>query len=367
MDQNIDQTALVELVDQVAELSTALEAAVAEVEELKRVKAEQPVEGEQAEAEVKRVLNLAVKSANVETPLVKRGKIQVKAVDGGTKFGAAGDTVIADWNRQITDRIRLASELVSFFGHETAAAADYSKKISKGTHQFSWAGDYNSAPPVLVDVKATHGELTGSPAVKKSVAADSFFDAMSYLQETAMADAANLAALALLEGDGTNKPKGLTKHFSKTEGVKPLATRDVETFASVVSAGDDSLIDELRAMVTAVPKAYRGNCRWGMSTNDYQKIAALKDGEKRSLIQPDPSNALVMTLFGYEIVIDPVLEDNLVMFGDFAAGFKVVDLPSELDVVANPYRVPGHMVFDITLRVGAIVGSNDAIVGLFLA
>ncbi|MNG37882.1 hypothetical protein D3C84_1253680 [compost metagenome] len=51
------------------------------------------------------------------------------------------------------------------------------------------------------------------------------------------------------------------------------------------------------------------------------------------------------------------------MFGDFDAGFKILNVPQSIDVVANQYRIPGFMVYDITYRAAVIMGANDTLVG----
>lgn len=104
-----------------------------------------------------------------------------------------------------------------------------------------------------------------------------------------------------------------------------------------------------------------------MSQAAYEAIHDVKDAQGRGLMQPDPTNPLNMKIFGFDVVIDVTLTPTSpVMFGDFDAGFKIVNLPNTLDVVSNIYRVPGNMVYDITMRSAAIMGANDAIAGLML-
>lgn len=376
------EDALIEALDQVATLVEQNEIIVAaleeqeakskaledEVEEMKRRKAEGEDDEDKEEMEAKsarKAFKTAMKSFNGE--IIKGGKLKVKS-DAGTGFGAGGDTIVAEVAKFLTERIMKQSKLVSHFGTETAGGRDYSKKVTQGGTVASWEGEYDSTAAVLVDLKATSGTLTSSPRVDKNVAADSFFDAYEFLQRDALKRIAAQSALALLQGDGSNKPKGLVKHFDATaEGQKPVETRKVDVFHTSVLADIKDVESALRKLVLQVPEEYHGNSRWGMSQAAYEAIHDVKDAQGRGLMQPDPTNPLNMKIFGFDVVIDVTLKaDAPVMFGDFDAGFKVVNLPNTLDVVSNIYRVPGNMVYDITMRSAAIMGANDAIAGLML-
>ncbi|WP_330544413.1 phage major capsid protein [Aeromonas hydrophila] len=379
--ESIDEQALVEALEQVAQLVEQNETIVAaleeqeqkakaledEVEEMKRQKAESTDEDkEEVEAKsARKAFKTAMKSFSGE--IIKDGKLKVKS-DAGTGFGVGGDTIVAEVAKFLTERVMKQSKLVSYFGTETAGGRDYSKKVTQGGTVASWEGEYDSTTPVLVDLKATSGTLTASPRVDKNVAADSFFDAYGFLQGDALKRIAAQSALALLQGDGTNKPKGLIKHFDATaEGQKPVEERKVDVFHTSVLADMKDIESALRKLVLQVPEEYHGNARWGMSQAAYEAIHDVKDAQGRGLMQPDPTNPLNMKIFGFDVVIDVTLKaDAPVMFGDYDAGFKVVNLPNTLDIVSNIYRIPGNMVYDITMRSAAIMGANDAIAGLML-
>ncbi|MDX7833835.1 phage major capsid protein [Aeromonas caviae] len=367
-----------EMAGQIDELKAAKTAAEAELEESKSKQAEvvdaiEALKAKLAETnpeeteEVKSARAMFTKSMT-ETggEIIKAGKFQGTKANG-TAFGAAGDIIVTEFSKTIIQRILATSKLVSHFGQETGIA-DYKKKVAKGGTVASWEGEYTSTASVLVDIASTSGKLTCSPMVEKTVAADAFFDAYSFLETDAMKRISAQAAVAMLQGDGVKKPKGIVKHFDKVEGLKPVDTRDVETFSSVVATvADATLIDQLRDLVTRVPAEYHGNARWGMSREAFNTVYALKDADGRSYLQPDPQNPMNFLLHGFEIVLDVTLAaDAPIMFGDFDAGFKVLNVPQAIDLVANPFRVPGFMVYDITYRAGVIMGANDAIAGLFL-
>ena len=354
------------IVERAAEVISELEAKVqVQDEELKSLKEAKVENGETEEVKSARAhMKSAMKSVGGD--IIKGGKLQGTKANG-TGFGQAGDIIVTEFSKQITERILASSDLVQFFGQETGIL-DFKKKVSKGGTVASWDGEYTSTVPTLVDISATGGKLTASPMVEKTVAADAFFDAYSFLEQDAMKRIAAQAATSMLNGDGVKKPLGLVKHFDKVEGLKTLETRDVEQFPVLIAAAiDAALVDVLRSAVRTVPSAYYGNARWGMSVDAFQKIYALKDAEGRSYLQYDPSNSMAYKLMGFDIVVDVTLAaDAPIMFGDFDAGFKVLNVPQAIDLVANQYRIPGFMVYDITYRAAVIMGANDALVGVFL-
>lgn len=363
MQNSVSESAAI--VERAAEVIEELEAKVqAQDAELKALKEAKPEDTEQEEVKSARAhMKAAMKS---QGDIIKGGKLQGTKANG-TGFGQAGDIVVTEFSKQITERVLTTSSLIGYFGQENGIL-DYKKKVAKGGTIASWEGEYTSTTPTLVDVSSTGGKLTASPMVEKSVAADAFFDAYSFLEADAMKRIAAQAGTAMLNGDGVKKPLGLVKHFDAVEGLKPVDTRAVETFASVVATvADATLIDVLRNAVNTVPAEYHGNARWGMSSDAFNTVYALKDANGRSYLQPDPQNSMGYVLHGFPVVLDVTLAaDAPIMFGDFDAGFKVLNVPQAIDLVANQFRIPGFMVYDITYRAAVIMGANDALVGIFL-
>ncbi|MFM5231695.1 phage major capsid protein [Aeromonas media] len=344
--------------EELKSLKSTVEAQAGELDEVKRQKADPEDEAEKEVKSARKEFKTALKSAHGD--IIKGGKLQTKSA-----FGEAGDIVVTEFSKEITERVLAQSALVGHFGREQASTSAYKKKVAKGGTVASWDGEYASTVPVLVDVAATGGKLTCAPMVEKTVAADAFFDAYAFLQSDALKRVAAQGALALLQGDGVSKPLGLVNHFDLIEGANPVETRNVEIFATIqLGTISGNTIDELRNLVLNVPVEYHGNSRWGMSRSAFATVSELKDGMARGLLQPDPTNPLMFTLFGFPVVMDVTLADDApIMFGDFDAAFKVLNVPAELDVVANQYRIPGHQVYDITYRVNAIMGANDALIG----
>ena len=95
-----------------------------------------------------------------------------------------------------------------------------------------------------------------------------------------------------------------------------------------VSAPETLSIDFFRAVYLSLPSGYRAKAKWVMNSLAFAKIAEIKDGDGRSVLQPDPRIADSYTLLSFPVqVLDIVLtdEDNktVVMFGDFNAAYRM--------------------------------------------
>ena len=95
-----------------------------------------------------------------------------------------------------------------------------------------------------------------------------------------------------------------------------------------VSAPTTLTVDFFRAVYLSLPSGYRAKAKWVMNSLAFAKIAEIKDGDGRSVLQPDPRIADSYTLLGFPVqVLDIVLtdEDNktVVMFGDFNAAYRM--------------------------------------------
>ncbi len=87
-------------------------------------------------------------------------------------------------------------------------------------------------------------------------------------------------------------------------------------------------IDFFRAVYLTLPAGYRAKAKWVMNSLAFAKCAEVKDGDGRSLLQPNPREKDSYLLLGFPVEIyDSILtdEDNktVVMFGDFESAYRM--------------------------------------------
>lgn len=95
-----------------------------------------------------------------------------------------------------------------------------------------------------------------------------------------------------------------------------------------VSAPQTLSIDFFRAVYLSLQSGYRANAKWVMNSLAFAKIAEVKDGDGRSVLQPDPRQADSYVLLGFPVqVMDIILTDEenktVVMFGNFNAAYRM--------------------------------------------
>ncbi len=131
---------------------------------------------------------------------------------------------------------------------------------------------------------------------------------------------------AFAAGNGTTRPQGMASAAGVTQGV-------------AAAAGQTVTGDELKRVTFQVPAQFRrkANAVWLGHTSAEEKIALLKDGDGRYLLQPNTAVGEPDTLMGYRwYTVDglPAItttndagagSDKSVVFGDVRQGYMIAD------------------------------------------
>ncbi|MFE9337760.1 phage major capsid protein [Streptomyces sp. NPDC007063] len=132
---------------------------------------------------------------------------------------------------------------------------------------------------------------------------------------------------AFAAGNGTSRPQGISVASGVTQGV-------------AAAAGETVTGDELKRVTFQVPAQFRRsmNAVWLGHTSAEEKVALLKDGDGRYLLQPNTAAGEPSTLMGYRwYTVDglPAISttddsagagsDKSVMFGDVRQGYMIAD------------------------------------------
>ncbi|EJG0782042.1 phage major capsid protein [Vibrio parahaemolyticus] len=312
------------------------------------------------------------------TELVKDGEIK-SAVFNVTDEASAGAGVLVDVNRQILTRIVEDYKITSLFGRDTANSTKYEKRVQVGTGGARWEGENvglengaHTGSPTFATIKMVHGKAIAKPVVTTEALKDPFFNAETFLLNDTRKQLARLVAEGLVNGQGENQPRGFMTYFDAVEGVKPVTERKVDHFPVLVKteaelAEDAALIAALQAMQYELKTGYVAGSKYVMSRKMFQRVAGMKDAVGRPFMQPSLDAAVSGRIFGFDIVVDPMIsEEKPVVFGRIADAFKVIDIPSTLEFIRNPYKIDGAVEFYIATRIGTIVNDNEAVVALIV-
>ncbi|MGF1787100.1 phage major capsid protein [Photobacterium swingsii] len=306
-----------------------------------------------------------VKNYRGETELVKEGQIKAASFNVADE-ASAGAGVIVEVNRKIVASAIEESALVKLFGRETASSTKYEKRKQIGLSGARWEGEnvdgVNGAhtdSPKFTTLKAKFGKAIAKPVITQEALSDPFFNAEAFLMNDVRKQLGRLAVQGLVSGAGDNQPEGFTTLFTAEQAKVDAGTH----FKLLANSAPAALVDTLQAMQFELKTGYLTGAKYVMSRDVYQVVAGLKDTTGRPLMQTSLVEGVAGRIFGFDIVVDATLT-GVVYFGQFDEAFKVVEIPTSLEMLRNPYKIDFCVEFTVATRIGSIVNDNEAVVGM---
>ncbi len=241
----------------------------------------------------------------------------------------------------------------------------YDVLVETGDTGTAWSNDIaataETATANIARITVPLHELSAMPKASQRLLDDAAFDVESWLAERIADRFGRAEAAAFISGNGTDKPKGvLAAPTGPAEGSDP-------TKIGLVGSGLDDLepFDSLINLVYALGAPYRANANFVMSSKTAALLRRVKDADGRFLWSDSLSQAEPARLLGYPVMISEDMPERspgtaAVLFGDFRAGYTVVERP-ELRVLRDPFSAKPHVLFYATKRVGGAVTDGRAI------
>lgn len=256
-----------------------------------------------------------------------------------------------------------------------AGTSDYKELVNIRGATSGWVGESGSrtatSTPQLREVTPTHGELYAYPQVSEWSLDDIFFNVESWLAEEVAQEFAQEEGLAVISGNGTSKPTGMTNTTPVTTADFASPMRAAAAYQYVASLSNDSppvaevLPDALITLQYTLNSAYRSNATWVMNSNTAGGIRKQKDTNGQYLWQPSLQAGTPDMLLGKPIEIWEQMADVAtnafpVAFGDFRRGYVLADRVG-LRITRDNVTNVGFVRFYVRRREGGIVLNNDAI------
>lgn len=241
----------------------------------------------------------------------------------------------------------------------------YDVLVETGDTGTAWSNDIaataETATANIARITVPLHELSAMPKASQRLLDDAAFDVETWLAERIADRFGRAEAAAFISGNGTDKPKGvLAAPTGPAEGSDP-------TKIGLVGSGLDDLepFDSLINLVYALGAPYRANANFVMSSKTAALLRRVKDADGRFLWSDSLSQAEPARLLGYPVMISEDMPERspgtaAVLFGDFRAGYTVVERP-ELRVLRDPFSAKPHVLFYATKRVGGAVTDGRAI------
>lgn len=227
--------------------------------------------------------------------------------------------------------------------------------------QSGWVGEMqprgNTDTAKLKMIKIPTHELFAQPLATQKLLDDASINVEMWIAGKAAQKFALDEATAFVSGDGVGKPKGL---LSYAAGTSFGQVEQQETSTSLAIKADD-LID-LNYLLKA---DYKKNGAWLAKRQVIKEFRKLKDTQGRYLWEPGLNGAAQATLLGSPVYeandMSDLAANNLaVAFGDFKAGYQIVDRIG-IRVVRDIYTNKPFVLFYTTKRVGGAVKNFEAI------
>jgi HK97 family phage major capsid protein len=290
---------------------------------------------------------------------------------GSGGSAAGGYAVPEEISRAIVTQLTNVSPMRQVCSVVTASSPDYKILVDTLGTGTAWAGENGarseSNTPQLGEVAPTFGTLYAYPKASEESLNDIFFDVAGWLTNSVSVAFAAAEGAAFTSGNGTNKPTGL---MVATKSANDDATLAFGSHQFVLSGGasDFAASNPSDAFITLIHKlkaGYRANARFMMNKSVLASVRKFKDSEGNYLWQPGLAAGMPSTLLGYPVIENEDMADVAansfpVAYGDFRAGYTIVDLVG-LRVTMDEVTSPGQVKWIFRKRVGGKVTDNQAV------
>lgn len=282
--------------------------------------------------------------------------------DGG--FLVPDETVAA-----IGQRLANISPMRSVASVRQVTGAILKKPFAINGPAVGWVGEADVRPETaagtLSELQFPTMELYAMPAATQSLLEDSAVDIDQWISTEVEIAFAEQESAAFINGDGINKPMGLTSYATVDEAswawgnIGTIATGNAG--ALPVDDASDILIDT----VYALKAGYRQNAHWMMNRRTQADLRKLKDADGNYLWQAPATPGAQAMLMGFPVLEAEDMPDagngaTPIAFGDFNRGYLIVDRTG-VRVLRDPYSAKPYVMFYTTKRVGGGVQDFDAI------
>lgn len=280
-----------------------------------------------------------------------------------------GYLVPAELEAEIGLRLARLSPIRSIASVRQVSGAVLKKPFSISGPAVGWVGEKDVRPETasatLAELAFPTMELYAMPAATASLLDDAAVDVEQWISAEVETAFAEQEGAAFINGDGTNKPRGLLNYPTVAEAAWQWGRLGhINTgVAGGLPAADAS--DVLIDLVYALKSGYRQNATWVMNRKTQSTLRKLKDRDGNYLWQPPASVGAKASLMGFGLVEaedmpDIAVDASAIAFGDFARGYLVVDRTG-VRVLRDPYSSKPYVLFYTTKRVGGGVQDFDAI------
>lgn len=301
----------------------------------------------------------------------RRGTVQASLSKGSDPDG--GYTAPTEWDRTITDKLKLVSPMRQLARVQTVSVGAFSKLFNKRGTASGWVGETDTraatAGSTLGTLTYAACELYANPNATQQLLDDSLIDIAAWIADEVQTEFAYQEGKAFVSGDAATQPKGLLTYVTGGSNASAHPFGAIAT----VNSGDAAKItaDGVLGLIYALPSAFVGNATIICNRKTLGALRLLKDSQNRYLWQPSYAAGQPSTLAGFPVVEvndmpDIAASANAVAFGDFQQAYLIVDRAG-IRVLRDPFTNKPYVSFYTTKRVGGGVFNPEAVKVLTVA
>ncbi len=293
---------------------------------------------------------------------------EIKALSVGSDPDG-GYTVTPDMSGRIAQLVRETSPL-----RQVANVVTIGTDALEGIHDVNeatsgWVGENEArsetTSPKIGEYRIPVHEQYAEPRATQKLLDDAMFNVEEWLAGKIAERMARMENEAFVTGNGVRKPRGFLTYAAGTPTAS--AFNVIEQIASGANGAfdDEDPGDRLINLVFALKSAYRENAVFMMKRSTLAEVRKLKDGDGNYLWQPDFQLKQGGTLLGFDVVeaedMPDIASGSLsVAFGDFKAGYQIVDRQG-IRILRDSFTAKPYVKFYTTKRVGGDVVNFEAI------
>jgi HK97 family phage major capsid protein len=298
------------------------------------------------------------------------GDAERKALSVG-QDPAGGYLVTPDMSGRMVSKIFESSPIRQIASVQTISTDSLEGALDLDEAAAGWVGETGSrsetGTPDVGEWKIPAHEQYAAPKVTQKLLDDTAINIEQWLADKVSGKLARSEATAFVTGNGVLKPRGFLDYPTAATADASRAWGTVQHVATGTSGGwgtapngSDKLVD----LVHSLKAAYRSGAVFVMNRATVGSIRKLKADNQYiwlpSMIAGQPSSLIGYGVTEAEDMPDVGADSLSVAFGDFRAGYQIVDRQG-VRTLRDPYTAKPYVVFYTTRRVGGALLDSEAI------
>jgi HK97 family phage major capsid protein len=295
-------------------------------------------------------------------------ELEAKAMSVGT--GADGGFLVPDeTDSEIGRRLSIVSPMRSLATVRNVSATVLKKPFATSGMATGWVAETASRSQTnsaqLAELTFPTMELYAMPAATQALLDDGAVDVESWIAAEVDMAFAEQEGTAFISGDGSNKPKGILAYTTVANASWAWGSVGYVASGAAGAFASTSPLDVLIDTVYALKAGHRQNGTFLMNRKTQAAMRRFKDDNGNYLWRPpanagEPASLMGFPLIEAEDMPDVAANSLSIAFGDFRAGYLIVDRIG-VRVLRDPFSAKPYVLFYTTKRVGGGIQNFEAI------